>query len=169
MNEQGQHIVSGIYTTRAEAAGVRERLVARGFPHERIHVVGSKQTDDSPEMSKDNQVLQGVLVDGAVGATVGTVIGGLGEVALIAANVTLFVSSPLIAPLFMLGWGAFIGGLLGAATGAEKAEERKEGRFSELVIDAIRSGHAVLIAHTRTTEETALARDLIGDSVVLRS
>ncbi len=168
MDEQS-HIVSGIYTSRAEAEVVRERLVERGFPRDQTNIVENASVDGNLKMADDNEALKDVLVDGAVGAAVGTVIGALGEVALVAASVTLFVASPLVAPLFMLGWGAAIGGVVGAAAGAEKTEERKTGKLSDLVLDAIRSGHVVLIARTRTAAETALVRDLVGDSVTLRS
>jgi hypothetical protein len=56
-----------------------------------------------------NDVLKDVLVDGTIGAKVAVGIGGLLEVALITANVTLFIASPLLAPLLLLGWGASIG------------------------------------------------------------
>jgi len=159
------HIVSGIYTSRAEAQAVCECLVARGLSRGQMNIVENAAVDGNRAMAEDNDALKDVLVDGSVGAAVGTVIGGLGEVALVAANVTLFVASPLIAPLFMLGWGAFIGGLVGAAAGAEKTGEKKEGKLSDLVLDAIRSGHVVLVAQARTTSEGNVAREVIGDSV----
>jgi len=164
MDEQS-HIVSGIYTSRAEAESVRDRLVGRGLPSGQLNIVENAGIDGNSKMAVDNEALKDVLVDGAVGAGVGTVIGGLGEVALVAANVTLFVASPLVAPLFMLGWGAFIGGFVGAAAGAEKPEEKKEGKLSDLVLDAIRNGHVVLIAHTTSAAETTLVRELVGDSL----
>jgi len=163
------HIVSGIYTSRAEAQAVCERLVDRGLSRGQMNIVESAAVDGNRAMAKDNETLKDVLVDGSVGAAVGTVIGGLGEVALVAANVTLFVASPLIAPLFMLGWGAFIGGLVGAAAGAEKSDAKKEGKLSELVLDVIRSGHVVLIAHALTASEAGVAREIIGDSVTQES
>jgi len=92
---------------------------------------------------------------------VGTGVGALAQVALVAANVSLFVASPLIAPLAMLGWGAGLGGLVGAAVGAEK----KEGPFSALVRDAISIGQVVLVAETLTEQETAIAREVIQASV----
>ena len=86
------------------------------------------------------------------------------EVALIAANVTLFVASPLIAPLVLLGWGASLGGLIGATAGA--AENIKP--LSELVHDAILNGQCVVVVETRNEEETILAgrvlKEAIGDS-----
>lgn len=92
----------------------------------------------------------------------------LGELALVAANVSLFIASPLIAPLAMLGWGASLGGLVGAAVGAEshggnKAE--KKGTFSALIRDAISSGQVVLVAETRTEQETASARQVMQASI----
>ena len=165
MDEQN-HIVSGIYTNRAEAEAVRDRLIERGLPSGQMNIVeNAAATDGNSKMADDNETLKNVLIDGSIGTAVGTVIGGLGEVALVATNVTLFVANPLIAPLFMLGWGAFIGGFVGAAVGVEKPKEKKEGKLSELVLDAIRSGHVVLIAHTRTEEETRLVRDIVGESV----
>jgi dolichol kinase len=82
--------------------------------------------------------------------------------------VSLFIASPLIAPLAMLGWGASLGGLVGAAVGAEsRAGNKKEktGTFSALIRDAILSGQVVLVAETRTELETAGARQVMKASV----
>ena len=56
-----------------------------------------------------------MLVNVAIGTTVGADIGGL---AAVAANLLLFGASPLLASLVMLGSGASLGGLLGATAGA---------------------------------------------------
>lgn len=160
MNEQS-HIVSGIYTTRAEAEAVLERLVERGVPRGEIYIVDHPAIPETPKMTSDNEALKDIVVDGSIGAVVGTGIGVLAEVALVAANVTLFVASPLIAPLAMLGWGAALGG----AVGTDKKEKKKEGMFSELVLDVIKEGHVVLVANTWTEEEVAVVREVIGDSV----
>jgi hypothetical protein len=167
--DEKNHIVSGIYTSRAEAEVVRERLLARNLPLAQTNVVDNVQTAGNTKMVVDDIALKDVLVDGSIGAAVGTGIGALAEVALVVANVSLFVASPLIAPLAMLGWGAALGGVVGAVVGADKSEDRTDGKFSDLVLDAIRSGHVVLIAHTRSVEETALVREVIGDSVLLKS
>lgn len=102
---------------------------------------------------------------GTIGTAVGTGIGALAEVALVAASVSLFVASPLIAPLAMLGWGASIGALVGATTGAINNIENKDGWLSELVRDAIASGQIVLVVQARTAQETANAREVIEASV----
>ncbi len=53
--------------------------------------------------------------------------------ALSAANLSLFVASPLLAPLTMLGWGASAGAIVGGAAGAQ----RNKGDVSDLVKDAL--------------------------------
>ena len=110
-------------------------------------------------------MLKDVLVDSAIGTAVGTGIGAIGEVALMVANVSLFVASPLLAPIMMLGWGATVGALIGASAGAVSGSGNREGKLSELVSDAISSGQVVLVAETRTEQETAIAREIIQAAV----
>ena len=164
MNESN-HVVSGIYTSRTEAEAVYERLVSLGIASDQIKIIDAGNTAGNAKMAEDNETLKGVLVDGGIGTVVGTGLGALAEVALIAANVTLFVASPLIAPLAMLGWGASLGALVGTAVGATKPEQHKDGKLSELVLDAIKHGHVVLVADTRTEAEATIARNVIGESV----
>lgn len=163
------HIVSGIYASRAEAEKVRSQLLERGLSRGQVKVVERARADDSnARIADDDEVLKEVLVDGTVGTLIGTGLGALGQMALVAANVTLFVASPLVAPLAMLGWGAVLGGLLGAAAGANEGAAKHEGKFADLVHYAIRSGHVTLIADTQTAEERKLAVDVIGDSLAGR-
>jgi hypothetical protein len=96
---------------------------------------------------------------------VGTGIGALGSVALAVGNVTLFVANPLLAPLMLLGWGASIGGLVGATAGASAGAGNKKGWLSDLIGDAIANGQVVLVAETRTPQETDTARELIQAAV----
>lgn len=65
----------------------------------------------------------------------------------------------------MLGWGASLGAFVGAAAGANAGVERKDGRLADLVRDAIASGQVVLVAETRTEQETAEAREVIEAAV----
>jgi hypothetical protein len=119
----------------------------------------------SASASDSNEVLTNVLVDGAIGTAVGTGVGALAQVALVAASVSLFIASPLVAPLVMLGWGASLGGFIGAAAGAQKDVEHKDGWLSDLIRDAIANGQVVLVAQTLTMEETSIARRVIEASV----
>ncbi|HEX5393485.1 MAG TPA: hypothetical protein VFW68_09395 [Rhodocyclaceae bacterium] len=164
--DEYRHHVTGIFANREEAEGALSKLVERGVPRGQLQVFAASPGTAGSEVKGDNtDVLTNVLVDSSIGAAVGTGIGALAEVALIAANVTLFVASPLIGPLAMLGWGASLGAVVGGAMGAQASVEHKDGRLADLVRDAISSGQVVLIAETRTVQETATATEVIGAAV----
>ena len=71
--------------------------------------------------------------------------------------------------LFRSGWGATVGGLIGATVGASDAgtdrAKHKDGWFSQLIRDAISTGHVVLVVETRTEAETAIAREIMEASI----
>ena len=156
------HFVTGFFEHSAEAEDVFTKLIAQGIPSNRVMTYAA-HTPAPPHNSTEgsNEILTEVLVDGAIGTVAGTGIGALIEVALIASNVTLFVASPLIAPLVLLGWGASMGGLVGATIGA--AENTKS--LSALIEDAIKSGQIVIVAETRTAEETNIAQGIVKGSI----
>jgi hypothetical protein len=76
-----------------------------------------------------------------------------------------------VAPLAMMGWGAGLGGLVGAAMGAGTADKpaepaaQQESWRSTLVADAIASGQFVLMVQTQNEAETDAARNVIGAAV----
>lgn len=160
------HHVSAVYPTREEAEAVRGRLIGSGLGAGALDILHEQALPSGDE--GDDEVLKDVLVDGAVGTAVGTGVGAVGTVVLWAADVTLFVASPVIAPLAMLGWFAGLGGVVGALAGArvhEPGAGRTEGRFSDLVRDAIKSGHVVLVARTNDDAARQLAETIIRDSL----
>lgn len=161
-----QHHVSGFFAHRDQAEEALAKLLERGLPRNRLQLLDAG-TAPPALLAKieSNEVLTNVLVDGAIGTAVGTGVGALAQVALVATSVSLFIASPLIAPLVMLGWGASLGALVGAAVGAQPGIEHKDGELSDLVRDAIDSGQVVLVADTRSTQETTAAREVIEASV----
>ena len=164
--DEYRHHVSGFFAHREEAESALSRLLEQGLPRERLRLFATDPTaSDSAPKEGSNAVLKDVLVDSAIGTAVGTGLGALAEVGLVAASVTLFIASPLVAPLAMLGWGASLGALIGAAAGATAGPGNKEGWLSDLIGDAIASGQVVLVAETRTEQETAIAREVIQASV----
>ncbi len=165
MNEYRHH-VTGFFVHRDEAENTLARLVEQDLPRDRMSIHGIDSTSSSPaQEAKSDGVLQDVLVDGAIGAAVGTGIGALSSVALAATSVSLFIASPLVAPLMLLGWGASLGGFIGAAAGATEGEGHKEGWLSDLVGDAIANGHVVLVVETRGEQEAVIARTVMQASV----
>lgn len=140
------------------------------MPRDQLNIYASDAPASGAVPTVDsNAVLKDVVVQGAIGTAVGTGIGALAQVALVATSVSLFIASPLLAPLVMMGWGASIGAVVGAAMGATSSDgtaaEKKEGWLSNLVADAIASGQFVLVAETRTKQETATAQAVIKASV----
>jgi hypothetical protein len=160
-----QHHVSGFFVQRKEAEITRDKLILLGLPPTNLWIFDNDQTSPSPAPNADsNEALKGLLVDGAIGTAVGAGLGVLGELALVAANVTLFVASPLLAPLAMLGWGASLGAVVGAVAGAVN-DPKKDGKLAELVNDAILIGQVVLVARTRSIQETKIATELLQEAV----
>ncbi|HEY9098325.1 MAG TPA: hypothetical protein VIN38_05580 [Thiobacillus sp.] len=161
MNEYRHH-VTGFFAHREEAEIVLSKLVERGLPREQLRLFETDPAaSDTAPNEGSNAVLKDVLVDATIGTAVGTGVGALGAVALAATSVSLFIASPLVAPLMLLGWGASIGGLIGATAGATSSTGNKDGWLSDLISDAIASGQIVLVAETRTEQETAIACEVI--------
>jgi hypothetical protein len=155
------HRVYGIYSNRHEAEQVLEHLLQDGFNREQLELIDKPGPTDETTPDSD-EVRNEIVIDGAIGTAVGAGIGALGEVAIAAANISLFIASPVVATLVMMGWGASIGGLIGAAAGAGTKNTQ---HFADLVRDAIKQGHTVLIAHAASEEQTTTAQSVIGNSL----
>ncbi len=164
--ETYRHHISGFFADRGAAQTARAALVERHLPAQQVSIfdANSRPTEVAPQ-PESNKTLTNIVTAGAIGTVVGTGIGGLAEIALVASSVTLFVASPLIGPLVMLGWGASVGGMIGAAAGAAANTAPKSGLLSDLVSDAIANGQIVLVAETSTAEETDTARAVIHEAV----
>ncbi|NMM36561.1 MAG: hypothetical protein HHJ09_03475 [Glaciimonas sp.] len=156
------HRVLGIYATRTAAESASARLIERGMLAENVKILepGSSSGGDDAKADSDD-VLKEMLREGAIGTAVGTLAGAAGTIAMAAANVSLFVASPVVGALSMLGWGAALGGTVGATVGAK----RSKGEVADLVKDALANSHVVLVAHTATEEETSYAQQIIGASM----
>jgi hypothetical protein len=160
------HYVAGFFARREEVDSAFSRLVERGLPRERLRIFESDSDLSAPvQQAQSKEVLHNVLVDGAIGTAAGAGIGGLVELALVAANVSLFVASPLVAPLMLLGWGASLGGFIGATAGAAGDAGNQNRHFADLIRDALGSGQVVLLVETRTEQETAIAQDIVQASL----
>jgi hypothetical protein len=160
------HCVTGFFGDLAHAQATQTLLTEMGLPLARLQIfkkdsdIGAPPEDRTPQAGSDT-ALKDMLVDGAIGRAVGVGLGALAEVAIVAANVSLFIASPLLAPLVMLGWGAAVGGTVGAMVGAEK----NEAPLSALIRDAVSNGQVVLVANTETDQETSMTRDAMRSAV----
>lgn len=162
-----RHYISGFFAQRDQAQGIYDQLVELGVDSGHMVIYHKEPSTSEPVPLADSTgALEKVIVDAGIGTVAGTVLGGLAEIALVAANVSLVIASPLVAPLVLLGWGASIGGLIGAAKGAlDKSEPKPVGGLNALVRDAIAAGQFVLVVQADTDEETAMARKTMQEAV----
>ena len=153
------HRSVGIYLTRAAADAARDQLIARGLPPQSIRILQPGIDPAGPDGAADSDdVLKDLLRDGAVGTAVGTAAGAGVSIALAAANLTLFIANPVLGVLTLLGWGAGLGGLLGAVVGSE----RSKGDVSSLIKDALAAGQVVLVVHAASEAHTVEAQRILG-------
>ena len=156
------HRIVGLYPTLTEANLARDQIIAKGMDSAQVRVLSAGSTHTGADTTSDSDdVLKDLLRDGAIGTAVGTAAGAGVSIALAAANLTLFIASPVLGVLYLVGWGASLGGLVGAVVGAE----RSTGDVSHLIKDALASGQVVLVAHAHTEEETSLAQRVVGEHV----
>ncbi|HEX5277916.1 MAG TPA: hypothetical protein VFW42_09630 [Fluviicoccus sp.] len=164
------HTVAGFFGNRQEAVSVLNRLQDRGIPHDHLLIPANDQmTETTSDQSVDNPnshaTYKAILSNGIIGTVIGGGLGAAGELALVAANVSLFVASPIIAPLVMIGWGASVGALLGTTAGMVGENQVVQKPFSEVVDAAMENGYTVLIVHAVSEAETVLAREVLGSAV----
>lgn len=158
-----RHRVVGLYPSRALAEEAREEMLAQGLTPERIRVLDPASHEVSGDFESDNDdVLKDIFRDGAIGTAVGTAVGAGVSIAIAAANITLFIASPVLGTLTLLGWGGSLGGLVGAAVGAD----RSEGDVSGMIKDALANGHFVLVAHAVNEAQTTEAQRIATKSIL---
>lgn len=156
------HRVVGLYVTRESAESARADLLAQGLDARQLRILQpGAATTGSDAASDSDDVLKDLLRDGAIGTAVGTVAGAAATIALAAANITLFVASPVLGVLSMLGWGAGLGGLVGATVGSE----RSKGDVPSLIKDALAGGQVALVVHATTEEQTTQVQRIVGQSM----
>lgn len=156
------HCVAGFFGDLTQAQATQAQLIRQGLPQSRLQIFhGDSRTwvSDSPRVPEagSRAALKAMLVDGAIGGAAGVGLGALTEWALVATNVSLFAASPVLAPLLLMGWGAALGGTIGALVGADK----KEGPLSAVIRDAVGHDQIVLVADTETPRETTIARNAL--------
>lgn len=158
------HRVVGLYPSLVEAHQARDLLLAKGMASAQVRVLAGDSSGAATDAKADSDdVLKDLLRDGAIGTAVGTVAGAGVSIAMAAASLTLFIASPVLGALYLVGWGASLGGLVGAVVGAE----RSKGDVSSLIKDALASGQIVLVVHARDEAETSQAQQIVGQHLDL--
>jgi hypothetical protein len=127
-----------------------------------IRILTAGSTGEVADANSDSDdVLKDLLRDGAIGTAVGTAAGAGVSIALAAANLTLFIASPALGALYLIGWGASLGGVVGAVVGSE----RSSGDVSTLIKEALANGQVAMVVHARTSAETSQAQQVVGQHI----
>lgn len=102
-----------------------------------------------------------VVQDTITGSLAGTAAGAaLTGVAALGAS-TLFLSAPVVGPLVVLGYGAMIGGTVGAIRGLRL----RENILSSLVKDSLKADCYVIIVHAANEEAQLRVQDEISNTM----
>lgn len=159
------HQISGFFSHRDQAETAYAELLKQGIAATQLTLRTTDSTSPASASLAGNQssndVLKSVLISTAIGVAIGSVAGLLVQLALTAANINLFVASPLIAPLVLIGWGASIGGFIGATIGAMK----KKHSVTQLVQEVILTGQIALVVDTHNRQQTATAKAVMDSAV----
>lgn len=116
-----------------------------------------------PGIEPDTEASRDALLrDTATGGAAGTAAGAAVAGATAVTAPTLFVSAPIVGPLIVLGYGALIGGTVGAIRGLKL----RENVLAALVKDSLKAGYHVIVIHAADRDAQRRAQEVVGDSVV---
>src|SRR5687767_33890 len=154
-SRQESRILTGMFRDRESTEGAYQSLRDRGYSDDEINVLMSDETrdkyySDGDSVLDDNKALEGMGTGGAIGGTLGAIIGGIAAIGtnVILPGLGLVVWGPIAAALAGAGAGAATGGLVGALIGWGIPEEHAKHYET-----GIREGGTVLGVNPRTPED----------------
>jgi hypothetical protein len=161
-SEHYPHKVAAIYpdTAAAEAA-----VIALGDDEAddiKVMKLAPDAGDIDSAIEPERQATRdAVAKDTVAGAATGTAAGAVTAGVAAALTPALFVSAPLVGPLVVLGYGAMIGGTVGAIRGLKL----RENMLSGLVKDALKAGYHVVIVHAASEDAQQRVQAVIDTTV----
>jgi len=159
MDQDREHMVTGLFNDRASAERAYQSATARGYSKDDVNLLMSDETrkrhfsgDAATSTELGSKAAAGAGVGGAIGGTVGAVLGAIAAVGTSIAipGLGLVIAGPIAAGLVGAGAGALTGGVVGALVGwgipEEHAKEYEAG---------IKSGGIVMGVRPRSEEDAA--------------
>ena len=148
--EKRAGLVTGVFTTRADAEKAYNSLIQKGYKEDEITVLMSDETRDSNfkhdheeghDTKLGNKSMEGAGAGSAIGGTAGAIIGAIAAAGISVAlpGLGLVLAGPLAGALAGAGAGGLTGGLIGALVGAGIPEER-----AKVYKDRIKEGNIVI-------------------------
>lgn len=148
------HQVSGVLTRRSQADCAKQDLLGLGIRLDRVRIFDNQELVPSGRLRAKRRPFRQVIKGVAVGTLFGLLVSALLAIAMTNAGAGLFGGSPL---LELLGWGAVVGGLAGAAIGASANVSQDDHPFGYTLLP----GNVVLLAETHSARETLRAFEVI--------
>ncbi len=156
-SRQESRVLTGMFRDRESTEGAYKSLRDRGYSDDDINVLMSDETrdkyySDGDSALDDNKALEGMGTGGAIGGTLGAIIGGIAAIGtnVLLPGLGLVVWGPIAAALAGAGAGGLTGGLVGALIGwgipEDRAKEYETG---------IREGGTVLGVNPRSDEDAS--------------
>ncbi|WP_041769482.1 hypothetical protein [Ectopseudomonas mendocina] len=157
-----RHNVSASFAQRSAAELSLAQLVQRGMSREQLQIfdAGKHEPANLSTRLGSRGTRNSMLRYGGAGAVIGGVLGGLVQAGLVVSDMGLLMASPVLAPIMLVGSGAFLGAFVGALAGVSSLTPKP----SPLMQDEVADGGSVLLANTRSAEETAMAREVLTAS-----
>jgi len=151
----------GIYSTSELADSAAEHLVARGFANSRISILlPDYEITRTFAHEKHTKAPEGTVTGGIIGALIGgafALVVGLGAL-IIAGLEPLYAAGPVIACLTGVGAGGFVGGVIGAITGATYSE------YEARQTDGVKRDGPLLSVYCETSNEVATAKQALRET-----
>lgn len=161
-HEHHPHRIAAVYPDRAAAEAALNALSLAGLSGIRITQLapGAGEVDLAIEPDVEetrNTVVENTLTGSAAGTATGAVVAG--ATAMLAP--ALFVSTPVVGPLIVLGYGA----LIGSAAGAIRGLRVRETLLAGLVKDALKAGYHVVLVHAEDPDAHRRAQTVIDETM----
>jgi len=132
MTTKHDTLVTGIFTTRADATHAVQLLENKGFLDQEISLLMSDSVGEDFKIESSSKMPEGVAAGATAGGVIGALVAGLTAVGTIATGGGLLIAGPLVAILAGGGAGAGVGGIVGGLAGAGMTEYEAKLFASEL-------------------------------------
>ena len=140
-------MLTGMFRDRKSTEKAFDTMHERGYKHDEINLVMSKETHDKyfsenkEETELGNKAAEGSGAGSAIGGTIGAITGAVAAIgtSIVIPGLGLVVAGPIAAGLAGAGAGGIAGGVIGALVGWGIPKER-----AKIYESGIKDGHIVL-------------------------
>jgi hypothetical protein len=151
------HQVSGFFPNRDQAEAICSTLINSGIAKDQLTL---RRTDLVSSLNGDEDGLTNAMLISIMGTIVsGTAVGAvIGVTAGLALNpIDIYLATPLITPMILIGWGASMGAFIGAVIGAKK----KNQQLTQMGEEAILYRQFAVVVETHDRQQTCAVKSIM--------